>query len=118
MDKLAKHQWYLYQIFIVLAILGHMGLMAWYTYESQTSVQDLNGTLPNRDSIDLKSSDFLMMLYAGVIRFGSLAAIVFSKIQQRITGDVKAYQESETFSDYVEAEGALLNSHSCSGICC
>ena len=67
MDKLAKHQWYQYQIFIIIALLLHMGIMIWYTYESQTSLQGLNGTFPNRHSIDCDSSDFIMMIYAAAL---------------------------------------------------
>ena len=112
MEKLAKHQWYIYQIFIIIALLLHIGIMSWYTYESQTSLDGLNGTrtFPNRDSINLESSDFIMMVYAAVLTMIFLVAIICFKIRQKVKGEVSNYEDKETFSDYIEAEGALLNS--------
>ncbi len=115
MDKLAKHQWYLYQVFIILFLLIHMTVMIWYTLESQTSVKRVNGTVarfsyPNRDSIDAGSSDFIMMIYAASLALMYVASFVITLIRKRLKGYVSTYGKSETFSDYIEAEGAILNS--------
>ena len=110
MDKLAKHQWYIYQIFIIVALLLHMAIMSWYTYESQTSLKGLNGTYPNRDSIDKTSSDFIIMVYSSTLAVIFLVAIIYTQIRQKVKGEVNVYEDKETFSDYIEAEGAALNS--------
>ena len=58
-----------------------MGIMIWYTYESQTSLQGLNGTFPNRNSIDCDSSDFIMMIYAAALGTIFLLAFIYSIIR-------------------------------------
>ena len=66
MKELVRYQWFLYQWFVLVAIMIHMAIMIWYTHESQTSIsgQGENKTIPNRNSLDTTSSDFIIMLYA------------------------------------------------------
>ena len=66
MKELVRYQWFLYQWFVLVAIMIHMAIMIWYTHESQTSIsgQGENKTIPNRKSLDTTSSDFIIMLYA------------------------------------------------------
>ena len=111
MAELAKRQWFLYQIFIIVTMMLHIVAMAWYTYESQTVISGQNGTrtIPNKNGFDGTSSDFIMMVYVTIIGSIFLVSFLYSKIRRWIKGTV-IYGDLEPFSVYVEEEGAFLNS--------
>ncbi len=75
MKNLARFEWTVYQWFLLLFVLIHLGIMSWYTYESQNMIGDIkddlrsaaNGqTLADVDAdIDLfKASDYAVLIYS------------------------------------------------------
>ena len=110
MEELVRHQWFLYQWFMLVAIGIHMAVMIWYTHESQTSIsgQGENKTIPNRNNIDTTSSDFIMMLYAVIYSSICVVTFLYSKIQQTLEGTV-VYGDLEPLTEYAEERDALLN---------
>ena len=110
MELLAKHQWYVYQIFIIAFLVLHMSIMVWYTGETMTSLHGVNFTLHNRDHINTGSADFLIMVYAVLLVTIPLVLFLYWEIYTIRQGEVAIYKDRAKFSSYVEAEGALLNS--------
>ena len=83
MGELAKRQWFIYQIFIIVTMALHIVAMAWYTYESQTVISGQNSTdraIPNKEGIEYSSSDFILMLYVTIIGSIYLVSVLYSKI--------------------------------------
>ena len=110
MEELVRHQWFLYQGFMLVGIVIHLAVMISYSYESQTSIsgQGENKTIPNRDNFDTTSSDFLMMLYAVSYSSFSVVNFLYSKLDQMLEGTV-VYEDLEPLAEYAEERGALLN---------
>ena len=46
MEKLARQQWYVYQIFCIMFLIFYVSVLIWYMFESQKSVRDRIRTQP------------------------------------------------------------------------
>ena len=110
MELLAKYQWYVYQIFIIVFLVLHMSIMVWYTGETATSLHGANFSLYNGDHINTGSADLLIMIYAVLLVTIPLVLFLYWEIYTIRQGEVAIYKDRAKFSSYVEAEGALLNS--------
>ena len=110
MELLAKHQWYVYQIFIIAFMVLHMTIMVWYTGESMTSLHGVNISLFSSNHVNTGSADFLIMVYAVLLVTIPLVLFLYWEIYAIRQNEVAIYKDRAKFSSYVEAEGALLNS--------
>ena len=110
MELLAKHQWYVYQIFIIAFLVLHMSIMIWYTGESMTSLHASTFHSITAIIINTGSADFLIMVYAVLLVTIPLVLFLYWEIYTIRQDEVAMYKDRARFSSYVEAEGALLNS--------
>ena len=112
MEKLSKHQWYVYQVFVILFMAIHITVMACYTSTAQTAIAKRDR---NIDYVDALLSDDLLMAYA-VIVLGVMIVYWLTYCQQCCKKCRRAHEvnsnthgEHGIFQDYISEKGAVLN---------
>ena len=122
MEKLARQQWYVYQIFCIAYLIFYVSVLIWYTSESQTSIRDLNLIRLNEEQPDTVNgtesdghrssvtSDTVIMALVVVAVILLFLNYLYYKISTRHINKKFGLARTKKYRDYVDAKGAVLNS--------